>query len=165
MKLRVACSRCLTDARKFSAQMQRIVNAGATVIVLFHAPKGARGVDDMTIESIRGSSELGNAMACCWGLKMLGPDWEDNTRMSQVKRREFQCDPPEFDFSCDLETTICRYVDCDIKLVGTSKREREDAQALEYLKAHSELSDREISKHIKELLGIDRSYKWVLRHR
>jgi RecA-family ATPase len=154
-----------TEARKFSKQMQRIVNAGATVIVLFHAPKGARKADVMTIESIRGSTELGASMACCWGLTMLGPNWEDLTRMEQVKRREFQADPAVFDFSCARETAICTYVDSGIKLVGTAARTAEDAQALEYLKAHLDWTDRAISKQFKAETGIDRSYKWFQRHR
>jgi hypothetical protein len=152
------------EARKFSAQMQRIVNAGATVIVLFHAPKGARGAE-MTIESIRGSSELGNAMACCWSLAMLGPDWKDNTRMSQVKRREFECNPAEFDFSCDLKTTICTYVDGVHVTVGTGTREAEDAQAVEFLNANRGLSDRAVAIAFKAKTGIYRSYKWFQRLR
>jgi hypothetical protein len=155
-----------TEARKFSKQMQRLVNCNATVIVLFHAPKGARGTDDMTIESVRGSSELGAAMAACWGLKMLGPDWKDNTRMSQVKRREFQCDPPEFDFSCDIETALCSYVESDGAPMGAkAQRVTEDMQAGEYLKAHTALTDRDVAAQCKAETGINRSYKWFQRLR
>jgi hypothetical protein len=154
-----------TEARKFSAQMQRLVNAGATVVVLFHAPKGAKGADEMSIESVRGSSELGAAMAACWGLAMLGKDWKDNTRMSQVKRREFQCDPPIFDFSCDEETALCTFVDGDMVRVGTGERELEDAKAVEYLKANFGKPDRVIQAGFKKESGIERSYKWFQRRR
>ena len=155
-----------TEARKFRSQMQRLVNAGATVIVLFHAPKGAKDAEEMTIETVRGSSELGAAMAACWGLAMLGPDWKDHTRMTQVKRREFQCDPPTFEFACDMDTAICTYVDkADAIVTGTQVRKAEDAKALEYLKAHLDWSDKKVSKGCKTELGIDRSHMWNQRHR
>lgn len=154
-----------TEARKFSAQMQRLVNAGATVVVLFHAPKGARGADEMSIESVRGSSELGAAMAACWGLAMLGTDWKDNTRMTQVKRREFECDPPIFDFSCNEDTAICSFVEADSVSVGSGKRESDDSTAMDYLKANWDKKDREIAADLKKELAIDRSYNWFARRR
>jgi hypothetical protein len=117
-----------TEARKFRGQMMRMVNAGATVIVLFHAPKGAKDVDAMSIESIRGSGELGAAMACGWALAMLGKDWSDNTRMEQVKRREFQCQPPLFDFSCDMNTAICTYVDEPVVVQVGGEKAKLDAK-------------------------------------
>jgi Bifunctional DNA primase/polymerase, N-terminal/AAA domain len=153
-----------TEARKFSAQMQRLVNAGATVVVLFHAPKAAKG-GEMSIESIRGSSELGAAMACCWGLAMLGTDWKDNSQMTQVKRREFQCDPPAFDFSCDIETAICTYVDAAVAKIGGKDRTEDDALALEFLKANLSKADREIATACEKETGVERSYKWFQRHR
>jgi hypothetical protein len=77
---------------------------------------------------------------------MLGPDWKDNTRMTQVKRREFQCEPPSFDFSCAIETALCTYVDSVRVVVGTGPREAEDAKALEFMSAHPEMGDRELAK-------------------
>jgi hypothetical protein len=155
-----------TEARKFSVQMQRIVNAGATVVVLFHAPKGARESDEMTIETIRGSSELGAAMAACWGLAMLGPDWKDHTRMIQVKRREFECVPAIFDFSCDIETAICHYEESDpVVIVGSRGREAEDAIAEEYLQAHWDEKDRDIAKGCEAETGVEKSYKWFQRRK
>jgi len=151
-----------TEARKFSAQMQRLVNAGATVVVLFHAPKAAKG-GEMSIESIRGSSELGAAMACCWGLAMLGTDWKDNSQMTQVKRREFQCDPPAFDFSCDIETAICTYVDAAVAKIGGKDRTEDDATAMEFMNAHPELTDRALADQLKAETSIERSYKWFQR--
>jgi hypothetical protein len=141
-----------TEARKFSAQMQRIVNAGATVIVLFHAPKGSRDADEMTVETIRGSSELGAAMAACWGLAMLGSDWADNTRMTQVKRREFECDPPLFDFSCDMNTAICSYV--AEATTGAGKKKQDDsaarAAAAEILATNPETGINKLRELLKE---------------
>ena len=156
-----------TEARKFRGQIQRLTNAGATVIVLFHAPKGARDADEMTVETVRGSSELGAAMACCWGLAMLGQDWKDKTRMTQVKRREFQCEPPSFDFVCDLDTAICTYSASDSVTVGgdSQKRAAEDAIAVEYLKKHLHLKDRDVAKGCKLETQVDRSYKWFQRRR
>ncbi|HEX4032530.1 MAG TPA: AAA family ATPase [Terracidiphilus sp.] len=154
-----------TETRKFTAQMQRLVNAGASVVVLFHAPKNAKG-NDLSIESIRGSGELGAGMACAWGLSMLGDTWQDNTRMEQIKKREFQCDPPRFDFSCDIPTAICSYV--GEAVIGAKKRgpkksaetQAEDATADAFILANWSMSNRAISRELMKR-GIDRSEYWV----
>lgn len=154
-----------TETRKFTVQMQRLVNAGASVVVLFHAPKNAKG-NDLSIESIRGSGELGAGMACAWGLSMLGDTWQDNTRMEQIKKREFQCDPPRFDFSCDIPTAICSYV--GEAVVGLKKRgPKKDAETLAgdaaadaFILANFEMPNRAISRELLKM-EIDRSERWV----
>ena len=85
------------EARKFTEQMRRLVNLGATVLVMFHAPKGAKA-ETLDLQAIRGSGELGAGLVHAFSLSMQGPTWSDNTLMRQVKNREHQCDPHTFEF-------------------------------------------------------------------
>ena len=159
------------EARKFGKQMQRLVNLGATPLVLFHAPKGAKHAADMSVETIRGSGELGAAMACAWGLSMLGPRWEDSTSMEQIKKREFQCEPPKFEFSCDA-VGLCTFVGAveatvGKKKPGPKKDEKtlaEDAVAVEFIQRHIWKSGPELSKLLADN-GIKRGKDWCLQRR
>ena len=50
-------------------------------------------------------------------------------------------------------------------LPSKAKAGDEDAQAIEYLRAHWVLKDRDVAKGCKDETGVDRSYKWFQRRR
>jgi hypothetical protein len=158
------------EARKFTEQMQRLVNLGATVLVMFHAPKGAKS-DALDLQSIRGSGELGAGLAHGFALSMQGPTWSDNTLMRQVKNREHQCDPPVFEFSCDLETAVCTFV-AEARVIlgkrktGPKKDDKtlaEDAAAEAFIQDNWTMPHTAIARALLETRGIKRDEKWVRR--
>lgn len=51
------------DMRKFARKVFRLVNAGATVVLLHHSKKGSSGSLD---DGLRGSSELAAFVDSCW---------------------------------------------------------------------------------------------------
>jgi hypothetical protein len=156
------------EARKFTEQMQRLVNLGATVLVMFHAPKGAKG-SDLDLQSIRGSGELGAALAHGFALNMQGPKWSDHTLMRQIKNRECQCEPSVFEFSCDEETALCRFAGeakATVGKRGPKKDEKtlaEDTAAEQFIRSNFEIPNRAIERALLDQLEIKRNEKWVRR--
>lgn len=156
------------EARKFTEQMRRLVNLGATVLVMFHAPKGAKA-ETLDLQAIRGSGELGAGLVHAFSLSMQGPTWRDNTLMRQVKNREHQCEPHTFEFSCNLDTAVCTYVgEASVNIqrghnTKDAKTLADDAAAWAFIEAHPGLSAREYARQCREETGISRSYKTFAR--
>jgi triphosphoribosyl-dephospho-CoA synthetase len=155
------------EARKFTEQMRRLVNLGATVLVMFHAPKGATA-ETLDLQAIRGSGELGAGLVHAFSLSMQGPTWRDNTLMRQVKNREHQCEPHTFEFTCDTATAICTFV--GEASVALSKRNNKDAKTLAadataqaFMNGHPGLTPREYERRCEEATGVRRSYKTFAR--
>lgn len=155
------------EARKFTEQMRRLVNLGATVLVMFHAPKGAKA-ETLDLQAIRGSGELGAGLVHAFSLSMQGPTWSDNTLMRQVKNREHQCEPHTFEFSCNLDTAICTFVGEATVAVGkhntkSAKTLADDAVARAFIDTHPGLTPREYAQRCEEETGIRRSHRTIAR--
>lgn len=156
------------EARKFTEQMRRLVNLGATILVMFHAPKGAKP-ETLDLQAIRGSGELGAGLVHAFSLSMQGPTWRDNTLMRQVKNREHQCDPHTFEFSCNLDTAVCTFVgEASVSLNRThntkdAKTLADDAIVRAFIDAHPGLTPKEYSRRCEDETGIRRSHKTFAR--
>lgn len=154
------------EARKFTEQMRRLVNLGATVLVMFHAPKGAKA-ETLDLQAIRGSGELGAGLVHAFSLSMQGPTWSDNTLMRQVKNREHQCEPHTFEFSCNQETAICTFVgEATVTVKHNTKSAKalaDDAVVRAFIDAHAGLTPREYARRCEEETGIRRSHRTIAR--
>jgi hypothetical protein len=80
------------DMREFARKVFRLVNAGATVVLLHHSKKGSSGSLD---DGVRGSSELGAFVDSCWVTELEDPKkpYESLSKMRNVKQRDFESDP------------------------------------------------------------------------
>jgi len=80
------------DMRKFAQKVFRLVNAGATVVLLHHSKKGSTGTLD---DGLRGSSELAAFVDSCWltELEDTKRPYESLSKMRNVKQRDFESDP------------------------------------------------------------------------
>jgi hypothetical protein len=80
------------DMRKFAAKVFRLMNAGATVVLLHHSKKGSSGSLD---DGLRGSSELAAFVDSCWVTELAEPTkpYESLSKMRNVKQRDFESDP------------------------------------------------------------------------
>jgi hypothetical protein len=80
------------DMRKFAQKVFRLVNAGATVVLLHHSKKGSTGTLD---DGLRGSSELAAFVDSCWltELEDTKKPYESLSKMRNVKQRDFESDP------------------------------------------------------------------------
>ena len=79
--------------------------------------------------------------------------------MRQVNNREHQCDSPVFEFSCDLETTVCTFAG-DI-VIGSKQRKKsgpkedektleDDAAEEEFIRTNPAMSDRAMARTLTE---------------
>jgi hypothetical protein len=80
------------DMRKFAQKVFRLMNAGATIILLHHSKKGSSGSLD---DGLRGSSELAAFVDSCWVTELEDPKkpYESLSRMRNVKQRDFESNP------------------------------------------------------------------------
>jgi hypothetical protein len=80
------------DMRRFAQKVFRLVNAGATVVLLHHSKKGSSGTLD---DGLRGSSELAAFVDSCWVTELDDPTkpYESLSKMRNVKQRDFESDP------------------------------------------------------------------------
>jgi hypothetical protein len=80
------------DMRKFAQKVFRLMNAGATVILLHHSKKGSSGSLD---DGLRGSSELAAFVDSCWVTELEDPKkpYESLSKMRNVKQRDFESNP------------------------------------------------------------------------
>jgi hypothetical protein len=80
------------DMRLFAAKVFRLMNAGATVVLLHHSKKGSSGSLD---DGLRGSSELAAFVDSCWVTELADPTkpYESLSKMRNVKQRDFESDP------------------------------------------------------------------------
>ncbi len=156
------------EARKFTEQMRRLVNLGATVLVMFHAPKGATA-ETLDLQAIRGSGELGAGLVHAFSLSMQGPTWHDNTLMRQVKNREHQCEPHTFEFTCDVDTAVCTFVGEASVFIGRNrnnkdaKTQADDAVARKFIADHPGLTAREYTGQCLVETGVHRSERTFRR--
>ncbi|HEX4028936.1 MAG TPA: bifunctional DNA primase/polymerase [Terracidiphilus sp.] len=80
------------DMRLFARKVFRLVNAGATVVLLHHSKKGSSGSLD---DGLRGSSELAAFVDSCWvtELEDTKKPYESLSKVRNVKQRDFESDP------------------------------------------------------------------------
>ena len=80
------------DMRRFAQKVFRLVNAGATVVLLHHSKKGSSGTLD---DGLRGSSELAAFVDSCWVTELddTTKPYETLSKMRNVKQRDFESDP------------------------------------------------------------------------
>lgn len=80
------------DMRKFAQKVFRLMNAGATVVLLHHSKKGSSGSLD---DGLRGSSELAAFVDSCWVTELEDPKrpYESLSKMRNQKQRDFESDP------------------------------------------------------------------------
>lgn len=80
------------DMRKFAQKVFRLVNAGATVVLLHHSKKGSAGTLD---DGLRGSSELAAFVDSGWVTELddTKKPYESLSKMRNVKQRDFESDP------------------------------------------------------------------------
>lgn len=80
------------DMRRFAQTVFRLVNAGATVVLLHHSKKGSAGTLD---DGLRGSSELAAFVDSCWitELEDTKRPYDSLSKMRNVKQRDFESDP------------------------------------------------------------------------
>ena len=157
------------DMKVFAEDCFRLMRAGASsVLVLFHSPKAAKDVSELTLENaMRGSGDLGAFVSSCWATRLQDPEspWESASYLRNVKQRDFESDP--FEVKSDklgklhLVTKPGAHVKLNSKSVGPrGNADGRETEALQVIEDNPKLS---LSKLVSKLaeLGIKRSKSWV----
>jgi len=156
------------DMKVFAEDCFRLVKDGASVVVLFHSPKGMADVSELTLENaMRGSGDLGAFVSCCWATRLQDPEqpWESESYLKNVKQRDFESDP--FTVKSDklgrlhIVTAPGSNVKLSGKKVGTkADKDGREAEALQIIRDNPKLSLPKLVAKLAEH-GIDRKASWV----
>lgn len=160
------------NVKAFADELFGLKAKGASVVVVYHAGKSGRDATDLTLENmVRGSSDLGAALDCCWGTNLVEPGepFDSLARMVCVKQRNFE--GKSFFLSCERETGACVYVpEAEAMVGGKDKRKpgpkkdeqtlAEDATAEAFLAANEGMGNRALSRELYARYGIKRGEKW-----
>jgi hypothetical protein len=143
-------------------------SGAASVLVLFHSPKGTKEAGELTLENaMRGSGDLGAFVSSCWATRLQDPDapWESPSFLKNVKQRDFESDP--FEVKSDRLGRLHIVTKPGANVVLAAKKKgtvgnadgRED-EALQIIRDNPTLSQPKIVLRLKEM-GIERSRSWV----
>jgi hypothetical protein len=147
------------DMRKFAAKVFRLVNAGATVVLLHHSKKGSSGNLD---DGLRGSSELAAFVDSCWitELEDTKQPYISLSKMRNVKQRDFESDP--FRLKPTPGGYRLKMADAPApEVVVASKKEAAAREALAaILKAHPSAGINKVREALKAK-GHGKGNKWV----
>jgi hypothetical protein len=157
------------DMKVFAEECFRLMKAGAaSVIVLFHSPKGTKEASDLTLENaMRGSGDLGAFVSSCWATRLQDPDapWESTSYLKNVKQRDFESDP--FTVKSDklgrlhIVDKPGERVVLNTKPVGTrANADGKEEAALQVIRDNPALTQNALVLKLKEA-GIKRSKSWV----
>jgi hypothetical protein len=157
------------DMKLFAKDCFRLMKAGAaSVLVLFHSPKGTKEASELTLENaMRGSGDLGAFVSSCWATRMQDPDkeWESPSYLRNVKQRDFESKP--FEVTSDRQGRL-HIVDTPGPEVRLSSKatgpkgnsDGREEEALQVIIDNPTLSQQKIVAKLKEM-GIKRSASWV----
>lgn len=162
-----------TDMRLFADELFALLRAGAeAVLVLYHSPKSQGNADMMTLENaLRGSGDLGAALACCWGTRLqdISKPYESASYLENLKQRDFESKPFE----------VTSGPDCRLHIVGDpsvtvaklqprsgnkANKDGKDAAAEAVIKANPKMPVRELEK-LLESMEMKRGRTWISKAR
>lgn len=157
------------DMRVLAEDCFRLMKLGAaSVLVLFHSPKGTKDISELTLENaMRGSGELGAFVSSCWATRLQNPDepYQSASYLKNVKQRDFESKPFEITSGPDCRLHIVAAPDSNVKLhskpVGPKgDKDGKEAEALEFIRDNLTLTIPKIVHKLAER-GIDRKASWV----
>jgi ATP-dependent DNA ligase len=138
-------------------------DGAASVLVLFHSPKGTKDASDLTLENgMRGSGDLGAFVSSCWATRLQDPDapWESASYLKNVKQRDYESDPFEVKSDKLGRLHIVAAPGANVILNSKTKKKEGNEEAEQVIRNNPTLSQKKIVLKLKEL-GIERSPSWV----
>jgi Bifunctional DNA primase/polymerase, N-terminal/AAA domain len=159
------------DMRVLAEDCFRLMKAGAaSVLVLFHSPKGTKDVSELTLENaMRGSGELGAFVSSCWATRLQNPDepYQSASYLKNVKQRDFESKPFEIMSGPDCRLHIVEEPNKTVVLSRHSpnkNRDGNDAAADDAIRANLGLSLRKLRDRLAEY-KITRTLDWIGKRR
>ena len=161
------------DTKDFSDilfNLQRRQGQHGAIVVLYHSPKAAKDVSELTLENcMRGSGELGAAITDAHGTRLqdTSDGWNSESFIRHIKVRDYP-GLDDFNVACDRATgVLTKTGDAGVKAVlnvraGGNKANRDgmDEAARAIVKANAALTVRALIAKLQDA-GIDRKKTWV----
>jgi RecA-family ATPase len=151
------------DMARFSDELFRLRNQGATVWVLFHSSKASVGQELSLQNAVRGSSEIAAMLSMCWATRLNQPDkrFDSTSRLYPLKVREFDALP--FDFGCDRETAMCSVIGEPATIGALKNRKADERRAImeELLRHDPDIGVNRIQAVLKERTGSGGKADWI----
>lgn len=151
------------DMARFSDELFRLRNLGATVWVLFHSSKASTSQELSLQNAVRGSSEIAAMLSMCWGTRLNEPAkrFESTSRMYPLKVREFEALP--FDFGCDRQTAACTVIGEPAPVATLKNRKADEKRRIieELLKHDPDMGVNKIQAVLKERTGSGGKTGWI----
>lgn len=158
------------DMKVFAASCFGLMKSGAaSVIVLFHSPKGTKEASELTLENaMRGSGDLGAFVSSCWATRLQDPDndgWKSASYMKNVKQRDFKSKPFEVTSNEQGRLVIVAEPGAHVILNSNAKtftadKDGKEADAVQFIRDNPNMSVRDVVLNLKEM-GIKRAKTWV----
>jgi hypothetical protein len=158
------------DMKVFAASCFGLMKSGAaSVIVLFHSPKGTKEASELTLENaMRGSGDLGAFVSSCWATRLQDPDndeWQSPSYMKNVKQRDFKSKPFEVTSDALGRLHIVNPPSANVTLTGKktgtpANVDGKEEEALQVIRDNPELSQAKIMLKLSAM-GIKRSKSWI----
>lgn len=157
-----------SDMRLFADELFALLRVGAeAVFVLYHSPKSQGNADMMTLENaLRGSGDLGAALACCWGTRLqdVSKPYESASYMANLKMRDFESKPFEVTSGPDCRLHIVSepgdHVTLKPRTGNRANKDGKDEAAEAVIRANPKMNVRELSELLASL-GMKRGKTWV----
>ena len=158
------------DMKVFAENCFGLMKGGAaSVMVLFHSPKGTKEASELTLENaMRGSGDLGAFVSSCWATRLQDPDndeWKSPSYMKNVKQRDFKSKPFEVTSDERGRLHIVAPPSAEVVLGNKPKGVKADAdgreeEALQVIRDNPTTSLRGVVLELKKR-GIKRGKSWV----
>lgn len=158
------------DMKVFAANCFGLMKSGAaSVVVLFHSPKGTKEASELTLENaMRGSGDLGAFVSSCWATRLQDPDndeWKSPSYMKNVKQRDFKSKPFEVTSDALGRLHIVAPPSASVTLTGKKtgvpgNADGREEEALQMIQCNPKASNRKLSGMLKDV-GIERGPSWV----
>ena len=161
------------DMREFAKLLMSLIGPGKldAILMLYHSGKGTKESPELTLENaLRGSSELGAALACCWSTRLQDPKeyYRSPSFLSCVKQRDFLAEG-------DFEIGSLNDEDPRLHIQGTpglstlkskfsGNRDNKDEDAEQIIRQNPEAKIPELIEKLKDA-GCKRGKNWVSEHR
>ncbi|MFN2975222.1 bifunctional DNA primase/polymerase [Terriglobus aquaticus] len=138
--------------KAFGEQCHGLVRHGVKAVVLLHHT--AKGAENVTLESGRGSGDFGGFLTCCWGTTLS--DYEDaynaQSLMSCVKQRDFQADSFKLAPSGNQDDFFLQYVEgsANARVQVGAKEKAGKAKALAFARANPDVTAQAMQRALAE---------------
>jgi hypothetical protein len=139
------------DMKRFGGLCHSLIRKGALSVVLLHHT--AKGANEITLESGRGSGDFGAFLTFAWGTTLENYDdaLKSASHMKALKWRDWEAKPFSLASSGQQDNYFLQYIDgSDNKVTLNAKAKAGKAEAMAFARAHPGMTCTELRMALAE---------------